>query len=209
MGNTLNSADKPVFAATPTQTAVDLQAGADYTAKFANLRVGTNANRTALSGGQLTAGLHFFETDTNSEYVYNGGWVLWQRGWTTYTPAVTGWTLVGSAWTTAKYKVHRGVCTVRLVGTVQAMTSSPTVALPINASDSVTEHLHSQVAYIPNAGSEGIGLLRKSGSNSVVNLGYTLIASGAGYFANCTSTAPITFGTATSVITMNFSYDVG
>lgn len=45
-----------------------------------NYRVGTNAERLALTGADLFEGLTFYTTDTNALWKYNGGWGLYGFG---------------------------------------------------------------------------------------------------------------------------------
>lgn len=67
---------KPVYGSGdgPSMAAM-FQAGADYAALVGNRKVGTAAERTALTGTALWEELVFAETDTDKEYVYrNAGW---------------------------------------------------------------------------------------------------------------------------------------
>lgn len=90
MGNTLNTFGKPVFAQTPTQTVADLQAAADFTDTFANVRVGTAAQRGALVAGQIRNGMVFNETDTGKTFRRVSGAWLPAASVATYTYSAGG-----------------------------------------------------------------------------------------------------------------------
>lgn len=53
--------------------AVDLTQASDYAALVGNRKVGTNAQRVALTGADVWDGLEFFETDTRGVFLHNGG----------------------------------------------------------------------------------------------------------------------------------------
>ncbi|GAA4175730.1 gp53-like domain-containing protein [Gryllotalpicola koreensis] len=72
------SHNEPQFSATGApDDANDLTTLGAYAAKVGNRKVGTNAQRSALSGSDIWAGLEFYETDTKSTYVTPDGtsWV--------------------------------------------------------------------------------------------------------------------------------------
>lgn len=96
MANTKNAFGKPVFDDTYSFPA-DSQANADFTDEFANVRVGTSAQRQALTAAKQRNGMLWVETDTGRIYRSTGsGWLLTTPGpgWVTLTPAA-GWA-VGS-----------------------------------------------------------------------------------------------------------------
>lgn len=206
MGYTLDSGGKPVFSASPTQTVVDLQAAVDFAKKYAFGRAGTSGDRTGLPPGELWDGLMFYETNTNSVYRYDGGWLLWERDWTNYTPTISGLTLNG-ALPIAKYKVERGLVTVKIRIAVGTLSTTPVISLPISAADAFRELLVGRVIYTPNAGSEGIGEVLKT-SATQVSLMTAITAAGTIYLSGLSSTLPITFGTNTSTIAVTFEYEV-
>lgn len=204
MGFTLDAGGKPVYAPTPTQTVVDLQAGVDFSKKYAFNRAGTNSARTSIPAGELWDGLTFYETDTNSIYRYDGGWSLWERDWTAYTPgSISGFT---GTFSLAKYKVHRGICTVKFRVAVATMTLNPTFSLPVAATDALLEHLPAGIALIPGSGSEAIGYVRKQ-STSVIAIYCGLISGSSLYMGNISTSVPIAWG-ATGTIAGTFSYEV-
>lgn len=78
--------DTPDIAGNPT-------AVADYAANVGNRKAGLASARTALTGADVWDGLEFFETDTGSTYVYQGGWVFTRQkpvGWANLALA-SGW----------------------------------------------------------------------------------------------------------------------
>lgn len=175
----------------------DLAAAVAYADTFANGRRGTSSERQGLVAGKRRDGMLFVETDTGDVYLWRDstGWGLWSKGWTAYTPTITGFTLVGGAFDIAKFKVERGVATVKFRARVASMSGNPTIGLPTSApaSDALLEHLVSQVALIPGAGSESIGIVRKSATNQVIV--YSQIVSGSNvYLNNISSTVPIAWG---------------
>lgn len=106
MGFTLDSSGKPVFAATPTQTVADLQAAADFAKKYA-FTIGLTASQRGLLGAaERWNGLHVYETDTDTEYIYSSGWKLWHRSWRSYTPTLTNSS--GTPTVTARYAIASG-----------------------------------------------------------------------------------------------------
>lgn len=148
-------------------------------------------------------GLRGYARDTNSEYLHDGtGWKLVARGWTTYTPTITGFT---GTFSTAKYKIDQGMVTVKLRVAVASMTGPAVVSLPVNASDALSELLESKVTFIPTAGSVGIGHANKT-STTVVSLVTEATTAGTVYVSGVTATSPITFG-ATSTIAATFQYE--
>ncbi|WP_439592382.1 hypothetical protein [Microbacterium sp.] len=82
MGNALDASGKPIFSSTPPQTVVDLQAGVDYTKKYAFRRAGTASARSGLAPGEIWDGLEFYETDTELTFEYDGS------GWNRRSPAL-------------------------------------------------------------------------------------------------------------------------
>lgn len=74
MGHSANTYGKPVYTDAADFVA-DFQAVADFADTFANVRVGTEAERNDLMPGQLRNGLLFVETDTGKLWTYLGGWV--------------------------------------------------------------------------------------------------------------------------------------
>lgn len=134
MGFTLNARKKPVIGPTPTQTVADMQAIADFAEMVGNHRIGVASDRTGLSAGELYNGLYFFETDTNSIYVYNSGWKLWHRAPTAYTPALTN--IGGSPTIAARYAVAAGMVEAEIVLTLTSgstVGSAPGFGLPLAA----------------------------------------------------------------------------
>lgn len=170
---------------------------ADFANTFANGRRGTSAERQGLVAGKRRDGMLFVEIDTGGVYLWRDstGWGLWSKGWTAYTPTITGFTLVGGAFDVAKFKVERGVATVKFRARVQSMSGNPTIGLPTSApaSDALLEHLVSQVALIPFQGSEAVGTARKNATNQVV-IYAQLVASNNVYINNISPTVPIAWG---------------
>lgn len=169
--------------------------------------VGNRIIRANLAGLDAYAyereGLRGYALDTNSEYLHDGtGWKLVARGWTNYTPTVGGFT---GTFSTAKYKIDQGMVTVKVRVAVASMTGPATVSLPVNASDALDELLESKVAFIPTAGSVGIGHVRKT-STTVATLVTEATTAGTVYVSGVTATSPITFG-ATSTIAATFQYE--
>ena len=166
---------------------------------------GTTAQMTAFT--VAPNGFSWFNTTDSSEYVRkSGAWYLWSRPWTTYTPTVTGFTLSGGVFSTARYRVQQGIVTVKIRAAVSSMTGNPGVSLPINASDSLVETLPGSVTLIPGAGSEAVGFTRKSSNNSVIFYAGFPVGSIL-YLNNISSTYPIPWGS-TGAIASVFSYDV-
>ena len=63
------------FTNTPSTTS-DLNKLLELVGRMGNLRVGTTATRTALTGSSLYEGLHFYDTTLNDLWVYDGAaWV--------------------------------------------------------------------------------------------------------------------------------------
>lgn len=125
MGNTLTSTKGgPVFTNTPTQTALDMNAGRQFTEKMGNRINDTAANRAVAS--PVWVGLEWYETDTGISYMYtSSGWVIWLQPWTDFTPTTTGFNVGGGgSLRYGKYRVLNGEVQVR-VGWV--LGTSPTV----------------------------------------------------------------------------------
>lgn len=77
MGNALDGYGKPVFDDTFNLPG-DLTAAVEYADEFANVRVGTSAERQSLPAGKQRFGMLWVETDTSVVYVTNGSSV-WTR----------------------------------------------------------------------------------------------------------------------------------
>lgn len=152
------------------------------------------------------AGLFGHALDKKTEYQHDGSaWRVWSQPWTNFTPVYSGFTLVGGAFDIAKYRVVRGMVTVKLRARVQSMTSNPAIDLPIVASDAFTEHLPGQCALIPGAGSDVPGIIRKSSTTTVVFFYHTV--SGAVVYAfNIAASAPFAWGS-TGTIATTFTYE--
>lgn len=207
MGYTDDSAGKPVYAATPTQTVVDLQAAVDYAEIFAHFRVGTNSDRTGLAPGELHDGLHFYETDTDSLYRYNSGWRRIRKGKATYTPTWSNFT-VGTSSVSAWYQVTDGFCEgavdVVLASGFSLNSSGLSMSLPVTAAN-VTEGRPIGLAVYTDTGTgwfKGRLFLNSSGGCRFV-----YEPSGGSFFSDVNQSSPFTF-VATDRINIQFRYEV-
>lgn len=126
--------NQPIYAGTGAPaTGADLTELGTYAALVGNRKAGTNGDRTALTGSDRWDGLEFYETDTDSLYIYNGGWKLWNRGWQAYTPTLAN--VSGSPTVTARYAVAAGVVKVKVNLTLNGANfgTAPLVSLPVTA----------------------------------------------------------------------------
>lgn len=205
MGFTLSARKKPVFAPTPTQTVADLQAAADFAELMGNVRVGSSTTRTNLAAGELYNGLHFFESDTNSIYVYNSGWKLWHRAPTAYAPTLTN--ISGGPTVTARYSVAAGrvFVSVTIVLNGANIGTAPGISLPVTARTPTGFQMLGQATY-RKSGSwiEGAILLATSTRvDPVLKLvsGATINMS-----TNVNASSPFTWASGDSM-TLEFSYE--
>lgn len=205
MGYTRNGYGKPDYDDTYSFPQ-DSQAAVDFADEFANVRRGTSAERQSAPAAKRRIGSLWIETDTGTTYIDTGEWKLWSKGWTNFNPAISGFTLVGGAFTTAKYKIDRGVATVKIRASVQAMAGNPTIDLPVASADAALEHLPGTVGLFPGAGSEIVGAARKATGNQVVFF-YHLTSGSVVYINNISGSAPFAWG-ATGKIVATFSYEV-
>lgn len=114
------------------QLGTDYQIVADYAASVGTRLIGTTEDRLAYAYAR--EGLRWYDTDNSSEYLYKGsGWVLWSRGWTTYTPTLTN--ISGAPTVNAEYAIASGVVFVRVaIALVGAnFGTAPTLSLPVTA----------------------------------------------------------------------------
>ena len=132
-----------------------------------------------------------------------GGWRLWERAWTSYTPTLTNVTAPATA---AKYKVDAGLVTVRFRIPPTAMGSNPVMSLPVDAPDAFLEHLTGGIACIPSAGSEVVAVARRSAVNSV-RFYYHFVSGSTVYINNIGSAAPINWTNGT--LAGQFQYETG
>lgn len=124
----------------------------------------------------------------SSTYRRQGGaWRLWERAWATYAPTFTNVTAPAAV---VKYKVDAGVVTVRFNIPPTAMGSNPSMSLPIDAADSIVEHLSSGIGAFPAAGSEVVCVARRASASSVTFY-YYFISGTTVYINNIASSAPI------------------
>lgn len=185
----------------PPADAADLTEVAAYAALVGNLKVLTKSQREGLAGKDKWVGLEVYETDTQDIWRNTaGGWVLWFRGWTDYTPTRTNFT---ASVTLARYRVIRGSVRVRLELAVSVMGTNPTVSLPVTAADALLEHLPG-AALIPGAGSEVVAVARKSADNQVAFY-YLFIGGTTVYINNISAGVPFAWG-ATGRIAATFEY---
>lgn len=124
------SHNEPVYLGTGAPaTAADMNEIVTFAKALGNVKVGTSAGRVTLTGADLWAGLSFFETDTNSLYLYDGAaWrLVWEdTGWVT-----SGLTIAtGTGFSLSGYELRRragvvsGVVTVTRTGTTVTPDSS-------------------------------------------------------------------------------------
>lgn len=98
----------------------DLQAAADYTDEFANVRRGNSTDRQSLPAGKRRDGMLWVESDTGSVYGWRDatGWmpvVVADTGWKTLT-LTTGWSVYLGE--TPKWRVKSGI--LFMSGRIQA-----------------------------------------------------------------------------------------
>ncbi len=177
MGNTKNTADKPIYgdAYAPVQ---DLQDAVDYAELFAFIRGGTSAERQALPAAKRRVGMLWTESDTGGLYRVNASqnWAIVQlpdTGWLDIGTYNTGWSTEGTD--TPQYRVLNSLLYFR--GRIDATTTASntpfTVALPANARPSrdtpimLGETSGSNVNRVVQIGANGVITVFKSGA--VVN----------------------------------------
>lgn len=134
---------------------------AALTARPLTYRIGTDAERLALSGGSLFEGLKFYATDTNIEWFYDSGWSRVDSGWNNIGTFGVGW----SATATYEPRVRRSGKEVFIEGAVTFGTSGafaniltiPTGFRPTNRRVFVNSVSTSSAALISlNLGLDGI-----------------------------------------------------
>lgn len=189
MGYTSDARGKPSYNddATNPGPAGDLQAAVDFAdAVGAGLR-GTSAQRALLTASEIDVGQLFVETDTGAIYLrVAGGWESVSEPWKTYTPTFTG---VSGTLNLAKYKIDRGLVTVRVRFTVAGITANPLFTLPVPAADSVDDILLGNVGLIPAAGSVILTFPRRESGQ--VRLWHQTVISGAVYLAGVSPSVPV------------------
>lgn len=209
MGYTLDSSGKPVFAPTPTQTVADLQAAADFAKKFAFDRAGLASDRTGLLPGELWDGLAFFETDTASIYVYNGGWKLWHRMARAYTPTLTN--ISGAPAVVARYSIASGIAygSVQLTLNGANIGSGPLISTPVQAAAPAAANKpiigfaqYSDVS--PGGFYFGLVKLESTTNVALMNAQVTGTAIGAAVYVGATS--PFTWASG-DIVNINFTYE--
>lgn len=207
MGFTLDSTGKPVISSTPTQTVADMQAIADYAQKYAFARSGLASVRTGLAPGELWNGLTFFETDTGSVYIYNGGWRLWHRVARSYTPTLTS--ISGSPSVVGRYSIESGMVTGTVQVTLAAATmgSSPMVSLPVAAQSASNKPIVGFAQYSDvSPGGYYFGHVRLESTTNVALMDTQVVGSRLAAAVYLSSTTPFTWA-AGDVINLNFTYE--
>lgn len=143
-----------------------------------NYRIGTNAQRLALSGANLYRGLRFLATDTSIEWEYTTLWVMTDTPWQTMT-LTSSWVNFGTPFGNAQYRLHSG--SLELRGSIKsgnATVSNPIFTLP--AGYRISGRDEEQILVSANAGfadlriaSTGriyIAAYNQGGGNGVVSL---------------------------------------
>jgi len=136
---------KPVIASTASafNPVVDINKVADFAAEVGNRRVGTSAERAALSGAELLVGLRFGDLTDSLEYQYTAtGWVVAGGLESTANVTVfgTGWSITpGGGHVPRLHRQGRlvtlhGAVTLGAGGNVSNMLTIPTSFRPPNAS---------------------------------------------------------------------------
>lgn len=197
---------RPIFSDTGApDTGVDPTAVGIYAAEVGNRIV--KADLTALNAYTYKrVGLFGHALATKTEYLHDGSaWKVWSQPWTNFTPVYSGFTLVGGTFDVAKYRVERGIVTVKLHARVQSMTYNPAIDLPIVASDAFVQHLPGQCALVPGAGSDVPGIIRKSSTTTVVFF-YHAVSGAVTYAVNIATSAPFAWGS-TGTIATTFTYE--
>ena len=194
---------------TPEATPIgDMQAIADLAYRFGVGRAGTQADRLALTAGQIEPGRLFMETDTGRIFLRTGsgsGWKLVFQDWTEYTPtttAVTGGTVRGLY----RRQGDQIDCQIRHELAGAHFSGQPGYSLPVAAVSGVTEWFQGTVMLRDtSAGVEILGVARKLGTGEAVGP-YALNASTPYVqFANVSPSAPFAWANG-DVVDMQFSY---
>lgn len=109
-------------------TADSVQSALNNVRQFTAYKVGTNAQRLALTGTSLFEGLKFRTTDTKAEWLYTGGaWTALDSGWVAL-PLSNGWVNFGGGiYSDAQYRKLNGVVFVK--GLVKSGTTSAGITL--------------------------------------------------------------------------------
>lgn len=210
MGYTLDASGKPVYAPTPTQTVADLQAAVDFAKEYAFDRAEPASVRTNLTPGELWDGLQFYETDTDSVYVYRGGWKLWHRSWRAYTPVLSN--ISGSPTVTARYAVASGIVKGKaniLLTAANQMALGPLISLPIPARAPVGLPLIGTAVYQDVSATAWVfGQLLLQNTTQVAPLVPFLVGTIMRVESNVSGTNPFTW-TTSDVMTLEFEYEAG
>ena len=160
-----------------------------------------STERAAQTGMQ--AGDIGYQIDTTVLYRYNGSaWRGWSSEWITFTPTYTGFTVGAGGFT--KYRYINGQVLFAFRLPVSSMTSNPTMTVPVNFADTHTKHFPG-IALIPGAGSEVVGVARRSAANNVVFY-YNFVSGSTVFINNVATTAPFTWSS-TGVIEGTLFYD--
>lgn len=135
------SKNQPLFDGTKAgNTAADENAISNYAALVGNRKVGTGAQRRALTGGDVWDGLEFYETDSGDSFIYdsgNGGWgaafTVGPTGGGYFTPS-SGWGMSFSGNTGVEYATVAGgvivQCYVSFFRTGGTISNTPSGNIP-------------------------------------------------------------------------------
>ena len=194
---------------TPEATPIsDMQAIADLAYRFGVGRTGTQADRLALTAGQIEPGRLFVETDTNRIFLRTGsgsGWKLVFQDWTEYEPTTTS--VTGGAVTGLFRRQGDQIdCQIRHVLSGSNFSGQPGYSLPVAAVSGVTEWFQGTVMLRDaSAGTEILGVARKLGSGESVGPYAVNASTPWAQFANVNASAPFTWAV-NDVVDMQFSY---
>ena len=116
----------------------DETALSDQTAELGTRRVGTTAERNALSGAKLFSGLLWGDTTDGIEYRYaSGSWKAWYSDWRTYSATLTAMGVGAGGANFTEYRYLAGTVSVRykivLGSSGFSVGTNPNFSLPVTA----------------------------------------------------------------------------
>lgn len=161
-------------------TEADFDKVIELIARMGNVRVGTTAERTALTGSSVYEGLHFYDTDLDALMKHDGsGWVIVFRDWVTWTPTYTNFSL-GNGTISAKYqqlgrRVHFRI--ELTLGSTSSASGAIGFSTPVAPASSATKHVGQSVFFDTSTANTYPGQTRIAGGSTInIALGSTSLS---------------------------------